>query len=150
MSFKKLRYVKDHEDVFEAYDHNDHVDNWKAQSNINDELKYEDPELEDLLNKLKSIIAKMKYIKSLEFYTAEYHNLFVDAWLVQEEINDKLKYYKDRASELEQLLAIAPRIYARIGYRVSEVVTPTVSAKIGYKVSEMVTPTVSAKITVVS
>jgi len=99
MSIKKLRYLRDHKDVYQPSDHNDQVDNWKVQININDDLKYDDPTLEDLIAKLKTVVARMKYLKKGDWYFAEYHNPFVDAWQLQEQINELLYYWKQQATK---------------------------------------------------
>ena len=105
MSIKTLRRVKDHEDVFKEEDHNDHVDNWNAQVSINEELNPDDPDIDSLINQLKSIVSKMRKVKTGDWYYAQDHNLFVDAWDLQKQINDELKelidYYEARIAELE-------------------------------------------------
>ena len=105
MSIKTLRRVKDHEDVFKEEDHNDHVDNWNTQVSINEELNPDDPDIVSLINQLKSIVSKMRKVKTGDWYYAQDHNLFVDAWDLQKQINDELKelidYYESRIAELE-------------------------------------------------
>lgn len=91
MSIKPLRKVIDLLDVFTEDDHNDHVDNWKAQVSIDEELNPDDPDIEQLINQLKSIVSQMRKIVSGDFYYAQDHNLFVDAWNLQTQINDELR-----------------------------------------------------------
>jgi len=105
MSIKTLRRVEDHVNKFLEEDHNDHVDNWNTQVSINEELNPDDPDIDSLINQLKSIIAQMRKIKTGDWYYAQDHNLFVDAWDLQKQINDELKelidYYEARIAELE-------------------------------------------------
>jgi len=96
MSFKQLRRVRDHIDEFKEEDHNDHVDNWKTQlgklSEISSKLS-DPPELTDLITRLKSVVNSMRKVKAGDFYTADDHNKFVDAWELQTEINDLIIRY---------------------------------------------------------
>lgn len=91
MSIKSLRKVKDHEDDFLPEDHNDHVDNWKTQLDFLTSLGLDDPELNALISQLKSIVDSMEKIEAGDFYYAEHHNKFVDAWDTQVQINDVLR-----------------------------------------------------------
>jgi hypothetical protein len=92
---KKLRKVVDLVNKFLPEDHNDHVDNWKEQASFNEfilaNLADPDPELEELVNKLKSLVATMRRVKSGDFYYADDHNKFVDAWELQSSINELLQ-----------------------------------------------------------
>jgi len=100
MSLKKLRYVTDHVDTFEDYDHNDHVDNWKVQVNINEEKGKGNPEVLSLNDQLREIVNKMRYVKKDDYYSHRDHNYFVDAWKVQLEINKLIWGDISRAREL--------------------------------------------------
>lgn len=92
MSIKKLRKVVDLVDKFQPEDHNDHVDNWQAQLQIDQNLaqNVDSDELQSLISQLASIIAQMRKIIPGDFYYADDHNKFVDAWNIQSQINSKL------------------------------------------------------------
>lgn len=108
MSIKPLKYRKPHETI-NLQDHNDHVDNWNNQVKIN---RLYIPYIEDLsrlVDELAKIVSKMTYRKYGEFVYASDHNLFVDAWNKQMEINNKMKYL---AELLEK--AILLEVYTRI------------------------------------
>jgi len=96
MSFKQLRRVRDHIDEFLSGDHNDHVDNWKTQlgklSEISSKLG-DPPELADLITRLRGIVDSMRKIKAGDFYMADDHNKFVDAWELQKSINEAIIRY---------------------------------------------------------
>jgi len=93
---KKIRWVP-YGDIILESDDNDQVDNWKTQLDINNDLKFDDPTLEDLLKRLKATVDLMYYVQYGDFVRSELHNLFVDAWNLQQEINDKLQYWKQQA-----------------------------------------------------
>jgi len=95
---KKIRRVA-YGDVILPTDDSDQIDNWRTQSEINDELKFDDPELEDLLKQLKAVISQMYYVQYGDFVRSELHNLFVDAWNLQQEINQLLYYWKQQATK---------------------------------------------------
>ena len=115
-SVKYLRYVTDHVDTFEDFDHNDHVNNWYVQLIINDlkaeEKRVELPENDDLA----SIVYKMKYVHYKEKYYSEHHNLFVDAWKLQLVIDKKLwgdvPDARTILSELEKVVLEMEYIYS--------------------------------------
>ena len=88
---KKLRKVQDHVHVFTPEDHNDHVDNWNAQLQFDEQFRGIDPDLDALIDQLKAIVSMMRKLKYGDFYMALDHNLFVDAWNIQTQINEKLK-----------------------------------------------------------
>ena len=96
MTIKKLRKVEDHVHVVTPDDHNVHVDNWRAQLDVDEDLSYDDPELNALLLRLSTTVAQMRRVKHGDYYLARDHNLFVEAWKTQLDINEKLKYWKDR------------------------------------------------------
>jgi len=100
MSLKRLRYVTDHVDTFEDYDHNDHVDNWKVQVSINEGKGKGNPEVLSLNDQLREIVNKMRYVKKGDYYSHRDHNYFVDAWKVQLEINKLIWGGISRAREL--------------------------------------------------
>ena len=89
MSIKKLRKVTDLVDKFQPEDHNDHVDNWQAQLQIDKNLaqNLNNDELQALISQLQSIISQMRKIVPGDFYFADDHNKFVDAWILQDKIN---------------------------------------------------------------
>lgn len=92
MSIKSLRKVVDLVDKFQPEDHNDHVDNWNTQLSINKQLSenIDDPDLQSLLSQLSSLVSSMRKIKPGDFYYADDHNKFVDAWSLQVQINSML------------------------------------------------------------
>ncbi len=73
---KKLRYVTDHVHTFEDYDHNDHVDNWKAEVEILREAGVS----ESLVQRIENIVKEMRYVSYGDYYYAEDHNRFVWAF----------------------------------------------------------------------
>ena len=112
MEFKKLRRVKDHVDIILPEDHNDHVDNWYAQLEFDEEMAklVRDPTLDELISKLKDIISKMRRVKSGDYVEARDHNLFVDAWEVQLEINKLLAKLVLPPITLEELLVLSAEL----------------------------------------
>jgi len=82
--FKPLRYVADHVDVFDKSDHNDHVDNWKAELDL---LRSQNVALPEV-DQLAQLVASMRYVKNYGetsdltecYYTADDHNRFVQAF----------------------------------------------------------------------
>ncbi|RLE87272.1 MAG: hypothetical protein DRJ67_05135 [Thermoprotei archaeon] len=110
MSIKPLRKVRDHVDDFLPEDHNDHVDNWRAQLGIDADISSkvgDPPELSDLMARLRSIVNSMVRIQAGEYYYAEHHNKFVDAWELQVEINDLIIRYFPFRERVLTLLALA-------------------------------------------
>ena len=98
---KQLRRVSDHVHIFEEQDHNDHVDNWKEQVEFNEsivsQMENANAELDELLGRLSDIVSRMRRVKPGDFYYAKDHNLFVDAWEVQTEINSRLRALLEQA-----------------------------------------------------
>ena len=115
MSLKKLRYVYDHVDTFEDYDHNDHVDNWKVQVSINEEKGKDNPDVLALNNELKDIVDRMRYVNYGEYYYSYDHNYFVDAWKKQLEIDKMLwgniEEAQDLLARLEEIVNMMDYIY---------------------------------------
>ena len=104
MSIKQLKYRKAG-DVIDPEDDNVQIDNWNAQLSINRELNPDDPDVNQLIDQLKSIISRMSKVQYGDYVMSDLHNLFVDAWNLQKQINDELKaqleYYEARIAELE-------------------------------------------------
>ncbi|RLC73738.1 MAG: hypothetical protein DRI26_00170 [Chloroflexi bacterium] len=96
MEIRIPRKVQDHKDVSDPEDFNSRVDNWKYQASLNQDiyarlqeaLGYSDPDLESLIAQLKNIVSQMRYFKKGDYYYARDHNLFVDAWNIQKQIDD--------------------------------------------------------------
>ena len=128
MSNKQLKEIRrvTYGDIILETDDNDQIDNWKAQLDINNDLKFEDPELEDLLNQLKAVISQMYYVKYGDYVRSELHNLFVDAWKLQEQINEKLRYWKE--------LGVKPDIWLSrcVTFRVVNIIEAKVSKAEAY------------------
>jgi len=76
--FIPLRYVKDREDIFTDYDHNDHVTNWRNQVYFLESAGIGGDRLEEL----KKIVSEMRYVSEGDYYTSEDHNRFVNAFKV--------------------------------------------------------------------
>ena len=91
---KKLRYVQDHVHVFIPEDHNDHVDNWKAQVQIYEDFRGTSPEYDSLLDELEDLVNQMFYVFEGFYYSKEHHNLFVKAWRKNLELLKELSKYK--------------------------------------------------------
>lgn len=100
MCVKKLRRVIDLVDVFEPEDHNDHVDNWEEQVSLDRELASAlgAEGIDELIAKLESIVSSMRRVRAGDFYFADDHNKFVDAWEVQAQINSLLKSAAEAAA----------------------------------------------------
>lgn len=115
MSLKKLRYVYDHVDTFEDYDHNDHVDNWKVQVTINEDIGKDNPDVLALNDELKDIVNRMRYVSYGEYYYSYDHNYFVDAWKKQLEIDKMLwggiEEAQDLLAKLEEIVNMMDYIY---------------------------------------
>jgi len=90
MSIKPLEYRKKG-DIIDPEDDNIHTDNWNAQLSINKELNPDDPDVTQLLEQLESIINRMYKVKYGDYVKSELHNLFVDAWQLQKQINSELR-----------------------------------------------------------
>ena len=119
-AIKPLRYVRDHIDTFLPEDHNDHVDNWKIQIEIN-ELKASEKGIDLPENdELRNIVNRMVYVQDKTKYDSLWHNLFVEAWLKQIEINKKLwgdvEDARDILSELERKVLEMELIYSGTWY----------------------------------
>ena len=114
MSIKPLRRVRDHEHYFEASDHNDHVDNWRIQLDLDQEFaaRLSDPpaELADLINRLANVVGSMRRVTAGDWYFAEDHNKFVDAWEIQSEINSII------SSRLPAVPPVAPAITTQVTF----------------------------------
>ena len=96
----KLRYVKDHVDVFEEEDHNLHVTLWRGQVETCREWASYIPEISDLVSQLELIVNQMRYVKYRDKYYSEDHNRFVEAWRKLLEID---RIVAPGAAEVEEL-----------------------------------------------
>ncbi|RLF21702.1 MAG: hypothetical protein DRN15_10725 [Thermoprotei archaeon] len=85
-----LRYVRDHFDVIEDEDHNDHVTLWRWQQTLCEAWKSRYPEIASLVDELKDIVSSMYYVKERDDVLSREHNLFVRAWRELVEIDGKL------------------------------------------------------------
>ena len=101
---KSLRRVFDSLDVFEDYDHNDHVNNWIGQVEVckgwASLLREQYPEIEDYVAQLENIVKQMRYVQKGDYYTAKDHNLFVRAWKKLLEIDRIIASHQPGLSEL--------------------------------------------------
>jgi len=77
-------------EVIAPEDHNDNVDNWSMQLDFDCGMVEVDPDIKDLVDELSSIVSSMRKVKYGDFVLADDHNKFVDAWLVQDQINKEL------------------------------------------------------------
>ena len=112
MKFKKLRYVKNHVDVFLPEDHNNLLDNLKTAYNIlQDKIPKVDPTIIDKIDELKNLISKMRYVKSGDFYYARDHNLFVDAF---NKVADICETLKRLAFVPKETYSIVAKVKARV------------------------------------
>jgi len=110
------RKVKDEIDTIEPEDHNIKVDNFEIQTLLNDKIyekRYkDDPELEKLLSELKVIVGRMVRVKRGEFVYAIHHNIMVDAFTIQKQINqlleDQITYWREEAEKWKHLYEIKP------------------------------------------
>lgn len=50
-----------------------------------------DPDITTLIQQLQDIVSQMRKVKMGDYLYAQDHNLFVDAWNIQVQINDQLK-----------------------------------------------------------
>jgi len=80
MTFKELRYVRDHIDVMLPEDHNNHVDNWKTLLGILSMYKDVVSGLEIVLYELKTIVNKMRYVYYGTPAFSEDVNYMIDAF----------------------------------------------------------------------
>jgi len=80
MTFKELRYVRDHIDTMLPEDHNDHVDNWKSLLPILSMYKDVVSGLEIVLYELKTIVNKMRYVEYDTSALSSDVNYMIDAF----------------------------------------------------------------------
>jgi len=118
---KRLRYVKDHVHVFLPEDHNDLVDFFRAceqeLSDLVDRLRGAgaalDPQIDAKLDQLRSVLARMRYVKYGDWYFAQDHNLFVDAAKLIADLIDELKEVTVVGAPAE----VEATGYERVAYR---------------------------------
>jgi len=111
MSIKTLREVKDHVNVFTEEDHNDHVDNWKAQITINESLSEGNTQVISLNTELESIVSQMRYVKKGDDYSHLDHNRFVEAWRKQLAIDKILAPNLEETAKLEIVVSMMSNIF---------------------------------------
>lgn len=100
-----MRRVVDLVDVFLPEDHNDHVDNWKEQVQLLKERISAYPEIEPLVSQLEDIVSKMRYVSEGDYYYADDHNLFVQAWRTKLEIDKEMLPGDSDVAQLESVVS---------------------------------------------
>jgi len=90
MSVKRLKKVP-YKGKIRAEDDNAIVDNFKGQLSLFSDLsnRMKDPDFAELISELKKIVDQMWYVKAGDPVQSKLHNLFVDAWNKQVEINEE-------------------------------------------------------------
>jgi len=91
MSVKRLKKVP-YKGKIRAEDDNAIVDNFKGQLSLFNDLsnRMKDPDFAELVEELKKIVSQMWYVKAGDPVQSKLHNLFVDAWNKQIEINENV------------------------------------------------------------
>ena len=116
-----LVLARDMVDKFRPYHHNWHVDNWKRQIEANkfirDIFNIKDITLDFYISQLEDIVSQMRYVQRGQPYYARDHNLFVDAWKVQNEINKRfIELIKDVPQEAINLVNEIDKLVSQMKY----------------------------------
>ena len=134
MSIKRLKKVPYRGKIKAEHD-NAIVDNFKGQLSLFNDLsnRMKDPDFAELVEELKKIVSQMWYVKAGDPVQSKLHNLFVDAWNKQIEINENVL----------KRLAFIPKQYYYVLAKAKTRVLASGVEKLPYKESYSLTPTLA-------